>query len=495
MQLNSHLKYLHIPAFLRMLLDCHHATLHQHTMSTLTTFASATVPRPVSPRLRSMLEDPIVPTLLRMSGPNVVMMLALASTSLIEMWFLAKLGTDVLAGVAVVVPVLMLMQNMSQGAVGGGISSAIARALGAGDTALADSLARHAVVLSAVIGLVFTVLLLSVSTPLLRFLGAEGASLAAAKEYGHIVFAGLVLTWVMSALASVIRGTGNMLMPSAVICGGAVLLIPICAGLIYGVGPVPPLGVAGGAWALVAYQALGTLVLGWYCLSGRNAASLRPGPLHWAPMRSILAVGGLACINPLLTNGLIASTTAIVGAYAGTQALAGYATAARLEYLLIPLAFGLGGPLVALVGSNIGAGQPERARRIALAGGAMAFVAAEVIGVAAAIWPETWLRLFGTDETLLETGAQYLRVAGPFYGFFAMGFALYFASQGARRLKWPLLAGAMRLGIYAGVGWLILHVTGSLTAFFAMGAVAMTVYGLCVLVSVASGSWFTQPQR
>ncbi|CAM3953452.1 putative multidrug resistance protein NorM [Bordetella tumbae] len=456
--------------------------------------AQATVQRAANPRLRGMLNDPIVPTLLRMSGPNTVMMLALASTSLIEMWFLAKLGTDVLAGVAVVVPVLMLMQNMSQGAMGGGISAAIARALGAGDKALADSLARHAVVLSASIGLVFTLVLLSFNTPLLRFLGAEGASLVAAKEYGHIVFGGLMLTWVMSALASVIRGTGNMLLPSAVICGGAILLIPICAGLIFGFGPVPPLGVAGGAWALVAYQALGTLALGWYCLSGRNAARLRLGPLHWAPMGNILGVGGLACINPLLTNGLIASTAAIVGAYAGTQALAGYATAARLEYLLIPLAFGLGGPMVALVGSNIGAGQPERARRIALVGGAMAFAVAETVGLAAAIWPETWLTLFGTDETLLKTGAQYLRIAGPFYGFFAMGFALYFASQGARQLKWPLLAGAMRLVLYAGIGWLILHVTGSLTAFFVTGAVAMTAYGLCVLASVASGNWAT-PRR
>lgn len=185
----------------------------------------------------------------------------------------------------------------------------------------------------------------------------------------------------------------------------------------------------------------------------------------------------------------------IVGAYAGTQALAGYATAARLEYLLIPLAFGLGGPMVALVGSNIGAGQPERARRIALVGGAMAFAAAETIGLAAAIWPEAWLRLFGTDETLIETGAQYLRIAGPFYGFFAMGFALYFASQGARQLKWPLLAGAIRLALFAGIGWGILHVTGSLTAFFITGAVAMTVYGLCVLASVASGSWAAQPRR
>ncbi|MEF9999550.1 MAG: MATE family efflux transporter [Comamonas sp.] len=450
---------------------------------------------PASPRVRAMLHDPVLPTILRMSWPNMLMMLAQASTGLIEMWFLAKLGTDVLAGVAVVVPVLMLMQNMSQGALGGGISAAVARALGAGNKALADSLARHALVLSAGVGLVFTVLLLAFSTPLFHLLGARGAALDVAHDYGHVVFAALVLMWAMNALASVVRGTGNMLLPGAVICGGALLLIPICPLLIFGWGPIPALGVVGGAWALLAYYALGTLVLAWYCASGRNTARLRAGAVHWAPMRSILTVGGLACINPLLTNGLIASTAAIVGAHAGSAALAGYATAARLEYLLIPIAFGLGAPMVALVGANLGAGQPERARRIALVGGAIAFAIGETVGLAAALWPEAWLRLFGSDEQMLATGAQYLRIAGPFYGFFALGIALYFASQGAGRLKWPLLAGALRLFLYAGLGWATLVVTGALWAFFALGAVAMTAYGLLILWSVASGSWFAKPGR
>ncbi|VFR32339.1 Multidrug and toxin extrusion (MATE) family efflux pump YdhE/NorM, homolog [plant metagenome] len=431
-----------------------------------------------------MLHAPIVPTLVRMSWPNVLMMLAQASTGLVEIWLLAKLGTDVLAGVAVVVPVLMLMQNMSQGAMGGGISAAVARTLGAGNTAMVDSLARHAVVLNALIGVVFTVALLSFSQPLFYFLGARDAALQAALDYGHVLFIGLPLMWIMNALASVVRGTGNMLVPGAVICGGALVLVPVSAVLIFGIGPLPPLGVVGGAWALVAYYGAGTLLLAWYCASGRNAARLASGPLHWAPMRSILTVGGLACLNPVLTNSLIALTAAIVGTYAGTAALAGYATAARLEYLLIPIAFGLGAPLVALVGANIGAGQHERARRIALAGGAIAFGLGTALGVAAACWPEAWLRLFGTDERLLETGAQYLRIVGPFYGFFAMGFSLYFASQGAGHLKWPLLAGAARLLIFAGLGWAVLVWTGSLAGFFATGAIAMTLYGICIVCSV-----------
>lgn len=261
-------------------------------MNTLSPSIRVQAPHIVNPRLTRMLTAPILPTLLRMSWPNVLMMLSLASTSLIEMWFLSKLGTDVLAGVGVVIPVLMLMQNMSQGAMGGGISAAVARALGAGDFALANSLARHAVVLTAAIGLVFTVLLVAFSSPLFSALGAEGASLNAAMTYGHIVFASLIPLWIMSALASVVRGTGNMLLPGTVICGGAILLIPLCAALIFGFGPIPALGVAGGALALAIYHTCGALVLGWYCLSGRNPARLIRGPLHWAPMRNILTVGG-----------------------------------------------------------------------------------------------------------------------------------------------------------------------------------------------------------
>lgn len=446
-------------------------------------------------RLRAMLEAPIAPLLAQMGWSNLLMMLAQSSTGLVETWFLAKLGTQVLAGVAVVVPVLMLMQNMSQGAMGGGISSSVARTLGAGNSALVNQLARHAVALNVLMGIAFSVILFVIAKPLFEMLGAHGAALDAANTYGRVVFAGLPLMWAMNALASVIRGTGNMTVPGAVICGGAVLLVPLSPCLIFGIGPLPHLGVAGGAWALIAYYLAGTLILGWYCISGRNPAPLVRGPLHWAPMRSILTVGGLACLNPILTNVLIASTGAAVGAHAGTAALAGYATAARLEYIVIPIAFGLGAPMVALVGANIGAGQRERARSIALTGGAMAFVLTELVGIAAALWPHAWLSLFGANEQLLQTGSACLRIIGPCYGFFGLGFSLYFAAQGAGRLEWPLGAGALRLALYAGIGAFALKVTGSLPLFFSIGACAMVVYGTLILWSVASGRWFVTSQR
>jgi putative MATE family efflux protein len=455
---------------------------------------SAVAPPAVNPRMQAMLQAPIASTVLRLGWPNLLMMVAQSATGLIETWYLARLGTDVLAGMAVVIPVLMLMQNMSQGAMGGGISSAVARALGSGRHDDANHLVRHAVIINATVGVVFMLLLLALGPFLYPLLGVQGASLQAALSYSNVIFSGIVLMWIMNAFASVIRGTGNMVVPGAVICGGALLLIPISPCLIFGLGPLPALGVVGGAYALLVYYGVGALILGWYCISGRNPARLTRGSVHWPPMRNILVVGGLASFNSVLTNTLIASTAALVAHYAGTDALAGYGTAARLEYFVLPIAFGFGAPMVALVSSNIGAGQMERARRIALVGSGMAFVLAETIGLAAAIWPQAWLRLFGNDAHMLAAGSDYLRIVGPFYGFFAMGFSLYFASQGAGKLRWPLLAGVLRLLICVGGGWAVLAITRSLIAFFAASAVGMLAYGLLVRWSVSSGTWFTRNQ-
>ena len=159
------------------------------------------------------------------------------------------------------------------------------------------------------------------------------------------------------------------------------------------------------------------------------------------------------------TNLTIAIATGFVGAF-GSAAIAGYGTASRLEYLLIPLVFGLGGPLVAMVGTNIGAGRPDSALRVAWIGAAIAAGLCEFIGLCAAVFPQAWLSLFGSDPAMLDAGTRYLHVVGPAYGLFGLGMALYFASQGAGRLLWPLLANMARLLIAALGGWLALRWTG-----------------------------------
>ena len=452
-------------------------------------------PTTLNVRTQRLLHGAILPTLLRMAWPNVLVMLAQASTGLIETWWVSKLGTDALAGIALVFPGFMLMTMLSAGAIGGGISSAVARALGGGRRSDAEALVFHALVISTVLGLATSALFLIFGRSLYVAMGGRGPSLEAAMAYSNVVFAGNLLVWILNALASVLRGTGNMLVPAMAIIVGVVLLVPLSPVLIFGWGPLPALGIAGGGWAIVLTTLLMICVLAWYILSGCSLVSLRWTPLTWAPTADILRVGGVGAVSTLQTTLTVALTTALVGSAGGPDAVAGYGTAARLEYLLIPLVFGLGAPMVALVGTSIGAGDRQRALRIALTGGALSFAVTGTIGVAAAVWPQAWLSLFGDDPAMLAAGVSYLRIVGPTFGFFGLGLSLYFASQGAGRLGWPLLAGMIRLVIAVGGGWVAMALTGSLNWAFSALAVGLVAYGSLMVAAIGGGAWFAKTPK
>ncbi|HTH09512.1 MAG TPA: MATE family efflux transporter, partial [Acidovorax sp.] len=272
---------------------------------------------------------------------------------------------------------------------------------------------------------------------------------------------------------------------------GALVLVPLSPLLIFGWGGMPGIGIAGGAIALMAYYLIGSAVLAAYLWSARSL--LRPSLRHirfrWALFQDILRVGLVGTVSTVATNLAIGATTALVGGF-GTAAIAGYGTASRLEYLLVPLVFGLGAPLVAMVGTCIGAGQRERALRATWIGAGMAFLMAEAIGLWAAAFPNAWLSLFNNDPAMLEAGALYLRTVGPVYGFFGLGLALYFASQGAGRLLWPVIGNLVRLAVAVTGGWLALRWGGGLVAVFAAQGGALVLYGLVNAWAIAGGAWF-----
>ena len=442
-------------------------------------------------RTRLLLEAPIGRTLLRLAAPNILVMVAQAAVGLIETYFVGKLGTDALAGMALVFPVVMLMQMTSAGAMGGGIASSVARALGAGRRDNADALVLHAMVIALGFGVVFSLVLLLGGRWLYAQMGGSGASLEAAVTYSHWVFSGAILVWLFNSLAAVIRGTGNMTVPANVTVVGVVALVPLSPLLIFGWGPIPALGIAGGAIALLLYYFVGTLALAAYLWSDRSLLkpSLGNVKLRWPLFRDILRIGLVGSISTVATNLSIGVATSLAGGF-GPAAIAGYGTASRLEYLLVPLVFGLGAPLVAMVGTCMGAGQYERALRATWIGAAMAFCLTASIGLAAAIFPHAWLSLFGTDPAMIEAGTLYLRTVGPLYGFFGVGLVLYFASQGAGRLLWPVLGNIARLAVAAIGGWLAIRWGDGLAHVFLAQGLALVVYGVVTASAIAGGAWF-----
>jgi len=447
-------------------------------------------------RTRLLLEAPVGQTILKLALPNVVVMVVQASIGLIETYFIAKLGLDALAGMALVFPLFMLLQMVAAGAMGGGILSAIARALGAGRRDNANDLVWYAVAITVALGALATIAAMLFGPKLYALMGGRDGSLAAATTYSSIVFAGAIPLWLFNSFAAVIRGTGNMFFPAMFMTIGAAILIPISPLLIFGLGPFPQLGVAGGAVAVVLYYSVGAAVFAWYIWSGKGVLKPSPTPpnLTWPPLRDILRVGATSSIVSLSTNVTVATATGLAG-LVGPAAVAGYGTGARLEYLLVPLVFGLGAPMAAMVGTCIGAGRRDRALRVAWTGAAIAGVITETIGLTAAFFPSAWLSLFGSDPGMIELGSRYLRIVGPFYGFFGFGLALYFASQGAGRVGWPMMAAILRVTIAAGGGWLAVTALGGSDGLFIALAVALVVYGLANAAVVASGAWFRTPRQ
>ena len=121
----------------------------------------------------------------------------------------------------------------------------------------------------------------------------------------------------------------------------------------------------------------------------------------------ILRVGAPGSLNTILTNLTVVLLTALVGPF-GATALAGYGLGARLEYLQIPIVFGLGSGLVTMVGTSVGAGHRARAQRVAWIGAAMAAGITGTIGILAALFPHAWLGLFTSDPQVLAAGTRYL---------------------------------------------------------------------------------------
>jgi len=446
---------------------------------------------------RRLLEGPIAPTLLALAAPNVVMLVAQVAISVLEAYFVGWLGADALAGVSVTFPLVMLMQTMSAGGMGGGVASAIARALGAGRRADANRLVVHAIVIALALAALFTVGVLAGGRALYGAMGARDGALEAALAYSNVLFAGAAVVWLFNTLASVIRGSGNMLLPASVVLGGSPLLLALSPALIFGWGPFPRLDVRGAALAVVAYYALGTLVFLTYLVSSRSLVRLSLTSVRFErPLfLDILRIGAPSLLNNIQTNLTVVLLTALVGSF-GTFALAGYGMGVRLEYLQIPLVFGFGSALVTMVGTNVGAGQDARARRVAWTGAAMAAGVTEAIGLGAALFPHAWLALFSSEPEVLSAGSAYLRIVGPTYGFFGLGLALYFASQGAGRLLWPLVAGLSRLAVAAGGGWIALHLLGGgLLAIFAVMALALAVFGTIVAVAIHHGAWRRERER
>ncbi len=437
----------------------------------------------------ALLSLPIIPTLTRMALPNMVSMVAVALVAVAETAYVGLLGVASLAAIALVFPMVMLQQMLSAGAMGGGVSSAVSRALGAGDEMRAQALALHAVVIGLVAALAFSALFLWFGPAIYQMLGGRHAVLDEALVYSNTVFAGIAGIWLTNMLASVIRGSGNMKIPAIALLGVAAAQICLSGALGLGLGPFPRLGMIGIALGQVLAFAGGTLFLLWFLRSAHSRIRLEFSPrlLRWEMFRDILKVGAVSCLSPLQSVLSVLILTSLVSRF-GADALAGYGIGVRLEFLLIPITFAIGVACIPLVGMAIGAGNVARARQVAWTGGVASALILGAVGLVLAIAPWLWADLFTDDPGVLASAYSYFSWVGPAYAFFGLGLCLYFSAQGAGKVLGPVLAGTVRLLIIAVGGWLLSGDTPE-WAVFALIAAGMVAYGLLTVLSIATTRW------
>jgi putative MATE family efflux protein len=459
---------------------------------------ATTVTKPPAARTRILLEGPIISTLLRLAAPNVVVNVVLiAVTATVDAHFVGQMGPSALAGLSLVFPLIMLMQQMANSSMGGAVASAIARAIGAGRHADASALVVHGIIIAAAIAAIFTAVLLLGGPAVYRLMGGNGDTRAAALEYSNAIFTGALAYWLLSTLTSVVRGAGQAAVLALVYIAAESLHIVLVPLLMFGIGPLPPLGIAGAGIATVTSFAASSAILFWYIASGRTAIqlTLRGLRLDRRLFIEILRVGAPMSLQPILNNLALATLTSFVGALGAVQ-LAGFGVAVRLEYLLYPLAFGLGAGALAMVGTNIGAGNLERANRIAWTAAGLAAVVTGCIGLFGATLPDVWTSLFTKAPDVYVLAAGYLSITGGAYAFLGLGLTLASSFQAAGRPLWPLVGITSRAVVVAVGGWIVVHHTNtSLGGLAVVAASGLIVYGASLAIAFRAGLWQTsQPQ-
>jgi putative MATE family efflux protein len=448
------------------------------------------LPPVTAPARNSLVDGPILRTLLRLAWPNVIALGAGVCVVIAETSYIGRLGVESLAAMALVFPFVILTMTMSGGAMGGGVSSAIARALGAGEVERASMLASHAVLIGICFGLAFTVLMLVFGPTLLQLLGGRGNVLEQAIGYIRIFFGGVVIAWLMNTFSGILRGTGNMKLPSLLVLGSAACQIILGGTLGLGLGPVPQFGMRGvAAGSLIAFSISG-LIMAWYIFSGRARVNfvIKGLRIQRAMFFDILKVGAVSCFSPLQSVLTVTIFTRMLADF-GTEVLAGYGIGARLEFMLTSIAFAVGIASVPMVGMAIGAGRVARARRIAWTAGCVSFVSVGLIATVIAIFPDLWVNIFTNDPGVRAASRQYLHTAAPMYAFIGLAISMYFSSQGAAKVLGPVLAQTARL-VFVGVGgwWLLMH-QPTAANFFALAAASMVLLGTLSALSVVLTRW------
>lgn len=352
-------------------------------------------------------------------------------SQVLDTYWMGRLGSAALAAVTMSMTIRWVVNSLSNGLGVGGLA-VVARRIGARDRAAADHATWQTVLLALVVSFALGGLGLAVARPLLLLLGAGEDVLPLATSYLRVAFGGtftLILVFVINAM---LRGAGEARLAMGVLFLATAVNVVLEPILVFGLGPLPPLGVAGSAWAFVLGYGAGLAMQMVVLLRGRarigiDLRDLRP---DFRLMGRIIRVALPSTVQMTLRSTSRLVVLGLVGMY-GTFATAGYGVANRLLLIALIPNFGLANAAGTLVGQNLGASKPDRAERSAwwvsaYAGGYTTVVATLLFAFAPSL-----VGLFDSTPEVVAIGTECLRIVAPTLIASAVGVVLARGFDGA----------------------------------------------------------------
>lgn len=434
---------------------------------------------------------PLLRALSMLSAPMLVSALLQNLQSVIDLFWVGRLGPRAVAAVAMSGTILMVLFPMLMG-MSLGTVALVARAMGAERYEEASAAAGQSLFLALVMGIVFGLLGWVFTPHLFALLGAEAEVLPDGYAYLRISLLGSLTSFVLFIGNAALQGAGDTVAPMLVMALANVLNMVLDPLFIFGIGPLPPLGVSGAALATVLAQAAAAAMSVRMLLSGRLRLHVRLRQLlprlglSWRILRI-----GIPGSGQMLSRSLMSLVLMRVVAGCGTLAVAAYGTGMRFHMITIMPAFALGGAAATMVGQNLGAGNPARARRAAWLAALVGVGLMVLAALFFALFAGPLIRVFNRDPQVVAIGAGYLRTVSPFYVFAALAIVLGRALNGAGDSMAPMAITVLSLwGLQVPLALYFSATWASKTQGIWWAIVAATIlHGLLTTVWFETGRW------
>lgn len=421
-------------------------------------------------KTRQLTEGELLRPLLRLATPVIVSITLQTLYQLVNAFWLGRLGAVPVAVVSVTTPLTVLLLMIGNGlSIAGAIL--VAQFSGARNRVMVNRVAGQTILMIVALSLVLSVVGIASARPVLHAMGVSPDVLEGAAAYLVISYGGLTASYAFVMCQSILQGAGEVRFPLIVVAASVLVNAVLDPILIFGWGPVPALGVAGAAWATVASQAAAAAVGFIPLFTGRYGILLRGADFRIDRKLIALAAGiALPASIEQSTRTLGGLVLTAVAAEFGTRALASFGLGMRIIMLFFIPALGFATATATLVGQNLGAGSPQRARQAGRLGGWFIFGVLTVAGLLFMPIAHAVARLLvPSDETVVDLAAGFVSVVAPAFGVIGAQQVLAGAFRGAGQtlqamslsllMQWALqipisylLARHTSLGL-AGVWW------------------------------------------